>query len=139
METTTSGTETKHTPGPWVVNRDRRGAGKLYIREARVAEVAGATAGRAVAQVTAVVGFEQQVANADLIASAPSMRETLALTAGGLAEILAAVEIVRERAMDAAKAADSGGRTSAVAESLGHIREALQEIAAAAQSSVEGR
>ena len=62
---------TAHTPGPWVVNKDRRGAGKLYVREARLSEVAGATAGRAVAQLTAVVGSDEQLANATLVAAAP--------------------------------------------------------------------
>lgn len=67
----------KHTPGPWVVNQDRRGAAKLYVREAKLSEVKGATAGRAVAQVTAVVGWEEQAANALLIAAAPELLEAL--------------------------------------------------------------
>jgi hypothetical protein len=70
--------ETTFTPGPWTVNKDRRGAGKLYVREAKLSAVAGATAGRAVAQVTAVVGFEEQFANADLIAAAPELLSALA-------------------------------------------------------------
>jgi hypothetical protein len=68
-----------------VVNRDRRGAAKVYVREARKSEVAGATAGRAVAHVTAVVGYEQQLANATLIAAAPELL-------GALRRLLAAVE-----------------------------------------------
>lgn len=68
---------TAHTSGPWVVNKDRRGAGKLYVREAKLSEVAGATAGRAVAQVTAVVGSDEQMANALLMASAPDLLQAV--------------------------------------------------------------
>lgn len=69
--------ELRFTPGPWVVNKDRRGAGKLYVREAKLSEVAGATAGRAVAQVTAVVGSDEQLANALLMAAAPTLHLSL--------------------------------------------------------------
>ncbi len=100
-----------HTPGPWVVNRDRRGAGKLYVREARIAEVAGATAGRAVAHVTAVVGSDEQLGNACLVAAAPEMLEALrlALAEHGRSVLFGSITLdAMERAIAKAEGRDDG-------------------------------
>lgn len=61
----------------------------------------------------------------------PTMRATLDVTAGGLAEILAAVDLTLERA--------HAGNLADVTASLRLIREALAELTAITRASAEGR
>lgn len=111
--------EAKHTPGPWRVEKSNV-IGQLdehfgVVLHLIVPDRPGHDAG------VSLLTYSNHAPNARLIASAPTMRSTLDETAGSLAEILSAVEIVRERL-----AAEEV--TAAEVEALDHIREALVSL-----------
>lgn len=64
----------QHTPGPWHITRTARGHVRM-IRCERT--LPGAIEGLAVAKIVHAVGFDEEHANARLIASAPDLLQAL--------------------------------------------------------------